>query len=57
MVRLILGEPDKTVPNPHDPAGDPACLYRRDRVLAAENSDEFKAARDEAQTQRGKTAR
>lgn len=58
MVRLQLGEPDKIVANPHDPAGgEPASMYLRTRVMAAEASDEFKAARDEARTQRGKATR
>lgn len=50
MVRLILGEPDKTVPNPHDPAGEHASMYLRSRVMAAEATPEFKAARDEKAT-------
>lgn len=44
MMRRFLDPPDRTVANPHDRFGEPACLYSRPRVVAVEKSPEFQAA-------------
>lgn len=53
MVREVLGEPDATAPNPHyRSAGAPMRLYYLDRVIAAESTDEFAAAKAKADRRR-----
>ena len=51
MVRDLLGEPDKTAPNPYYYGAAAMRLYDLDRVLQAETTDEFRS-RMEAAAQR-----
>ncbi|WP_244181427.1 hypothetical protein [Streptomyces curacoi] len=44
MVRQLLGEPDLLRSNPHLRAAPQTRLYSMDRVVAAEQSEEFRAA-------------
>ena len=53
MVREVLGEPDATAPNPHyRSAGAPMRLYYLDRVVEAETTEEFAAAKAKAERRR-----
>ena len=55
LVRDLLGEADELVANPRNPAWPPMGLYARTRVLAAEDSRSFRAAR-EGRRRRPRTA-
>src|SRR5262245_369595 len=49
LIRDFLGEPDKTVCNPHySSAGSPMKLYNLDKVSAVENTPEFITAKTKA---------
>ena len=53
MVREVLGDPDATAPNPHyRSVGAPMRLYYLDRVIAAESTEEFTAAKTKAERRR-----
>ena len=41
MIERLLGEADKTAPNPHNPKGHPMQLYALARVLEAESANEL----------------
>ena len=41
MIEPLLGEADKTAPNPHNPKGHPMQLYALARVLEAESANEL----------------
>jgi hypothetical protein len=47
LIARFLGAHDDERPNPHYRSGAPMRLYAWDRVVAAEATDEFKAAADE----------
>ena len=52
MIRDVLGDPDRTAPNPHYSKGAPMKLWLLEDVEAAERSDEFAAAKTKADKRR-----
>ena len=58
MMRDVLGEPDKEVPNPHyRRAGAPMKLYRLARVVEAESSEDYCVAKAKADKRRASSAK
>jgi len=50
MIKRFLGAPDSTKTNPRYRSGSPMCLYAIERVLTAEGSPDFDAAKAKAAT-------